>query len=291
MASPKVRIILQSVSGGSSGFGISFWKSWLGCQERAARMEREYRERLRTKTPPPLSTNPALLTGTIVHALLEYYYSPPKERALKLDTTAISYMDDVGDPLDVAAESRLDAEAIFRAYRVEFPPDELGKVVAVEKFVGGEEVECALECAPFTCKIDLIVRIDKRAAHRLRRTRQIDIEPGLWLVDHKTDSFRNPLYESYYTDEVQFTAYMLAWYAKTGTAPKGMLVNILGKQSRPRFETIVIPFPSPDKQAVLASFLRLAQQRREEYDGRQCNVTLCYYPNPCPFRLQCRRGA
>lgn len=291
--------ILQTVSSGGSGFGISFWKNWLGCQAKAMQLEELAAEARAKKTPAKLTEDKALLIGTIVHSYLELYYSLPGQRALKLNTTAVEFMDDTGNKLDVVADARLEAERIFRIYRARFPPNELGKVISVEEQLEGDAIDQAVHCRPFTSKPDLVVKIGQADIKRLKKTRRIDLKdlgPGYYAVDHKTGGDGEYADEAY-TNETQFTSQLLGLQAKyPRRAFKGLLVNVLPKDKRPDFRTVVVPFPSSAKQQVLFSMLALAQRRRYEAykaDGRFAypNVTHCFdYRKRCAFYDQCPRS-
>lgn len=294
-----MRVVLDTLQGGGSGRGVSYWKRWMGCERQALFYETAGRFKGKVSK--------ALVIGTIVHAMLELYYKlamlkgPAKPLALK--TTAIRFVDDAGDPADIADEARIEADRLFRAYRVQFPPTELGRVVGVEEQVEGSRVEHAVGVSPYTAKPDLIVQLTKVDCKRLWKTRRIKVWPGYWLVDHKTEG--EPSAEQLlagwapdeaFADSIQFTAYMLAYQAKyPRRAVEGLLVNVIPKSKRPEFRTLVVPWPSMKKIAVLRTFLDHASSRQHRalrLGHAPANITYCFaYNQPCPFRGRCDQGA
>jgi hypothetical protein len=189
------------------------------------------------------------LTGTLIHALLENYYLFQRP----IDLQAVEWF---GEALlePIFEQARQKAYNAFQNYQMVYPPEELGKVLCVEQAFKIEDPG-VVGCAPYTGCIDLVVRLTKTGAKRLEKTRSIDIEPGIWLVDHKSAGaiYRNT-YESMYA-RPQFTAYMLGYEACRAqhpsggdcrSKPKGLLVNILTTTKNPKCETLVVPYPAAD---------------------------------------------
>lgn len=293
-----MKAILQTLYGGGSGFGISFWKNWMGCEKKALYLERISEAVRNGERAPSLPPKKALITGTVAHGFLELYYRlavKNAKKALQLNTVAISFVDDAGDPLDVAEDARLQGERLFRAYRAVYPPDEIGEIVEVESLYKGKVVESAVQCSPFTFKPDLVIHLDKAACKRLKKTRYLnDLLPGYYIVDHKTAT-ENEFTDAMFKDEVQFSAYNLGWqWSHPKKELKGTLVNILGKGKRPEFRTIFIEFPNPGKVDTLHTFLSIAQERRQRALATYPypNITHCYdYRQQCQFRDICNRAA
>lgn len=283
-----MRAILQTIAGSGSGYGISYWSNWMRCEKAAFFAE--------TAVRGP-TTKPALVTGTVAHGFLELYYKlamKNAKRALTLDTMAVSFVDDAGDPCDFAEAARLEGERIFRAYRRIYPPDELGEIVAVEQKYEGKDVQRAVQCNPFTFKPDVEVYEDARNAKRLFKTRRIQVSKGYYLVDHKTDGGREWA-DQMFMNSVQFTAYMVGWQARY---PKrelmGLLVNVLPKTKNPEFRTLVVPYPTQKQQQVLFDFLEQAQERRNRAlltKQPLPNITHCFGFEPCSFINSCSRAA
>ena len=93
-----------------------------------------------------------------------------------------------------------------------------------------------------------------------------------------------------FMNEVQFTAYQLGWQAVNPKKElKGLLVNIIVKSKRPEFRTLVVPYPSAKREAVLINFLFQAQQRRNAF-LHKANITQCFNFEPCPFLRTCNRA-
>lgn len=288
-----MKAILQTLSGGGSGYGISFWESWMGCEAKAYFQEKARGQKTKAKLP----VKKALVTGTVTHGFMELYYKLAMKnirRALQLNTVAVSFVDDAGDPLDVDEEAKLEGERIFRAYRMQYPPEELGEIVEVEQRYEGKDIEEAVDCSPFTFKPDMVIKVDKFQAKLLFATRRIKIEPGYWLVDHKTDGGREWA-DQMFMDRVQFTAYMIAWQARyPRRSVKGLLVNVLPKTKVPEFRTVVVPYPNAKRADIMHNFLWQAQQRRKlafERSLAKANISHCYAYGPCDFISTCDRAA
>lgn len=289
---PTVKLVLQTLKGDGSGAGVSVHKRWLGCARQAYYYAKAASGDSECRRLEKASHTTALLTGTIVHALLEMYYGRRRDKALVMDVRAVSFMDDVGDPIDVTAEARLEAETLFRAYRVEFPPTELGEVVAVERLLKMDTLASAFGCTlPITAKVDLAVRLSKADVKRLMTTRAIKTHPGLWLVDHKTDTMKREWYREAFMNEVQFYAYMLIWEAVTGKRPEGLIVNVIGKTKKhPTFESLVVPYPTYSQQLATEVFFQSAQAAMKTRGMLpRPNITHCFAQRPCPFLSICTR--
>lgn len=244
--------ILQSLQGTGTPAGIS------GIRELANGCAKKYWLNKDSEDTDSLGSG-ALQIGTIAHALLARYYDSQDQRwaASAIKYTSTSTVD---------PECRREAERIFKAYRIRFPPNELGKVVGVEyslpekvnsewnfETVQARTVGEAVGIYPYSCQIDLAVDIKAKDVKRLRATRKLHLtKPGLYLVDHKTaSSYGNAAMEKYIHD-VQFTAYMMAWNAAYPEKQcKGMLVNVLIKTKEPRFETILVPPPNKKSKAIV----------------------------------------
>lgn len=287
-ATVKVKPIFQTLKSRGSGTGITYWLKWADCPERA------YLDELAADNCEPTSMeSEATKKGTILHAFLELYYK--RGVGLPFEVGAVHFQTMRGDASNEDEEARIDAERLFRAYRARFPANELGKIVAIEKLVPviGDNamkarIEKAVGIAPYTMKPDLVIKLSKRDCERLKRTRSIDLKPGFYLVDHKSDNSRWGIEK--YLETHQFTAYFLAWEAAFGVKLQGVLVNIVFTTKIPDFLTILVPPPSPVRikslhhQLASIAFLR-------EHMPRWKNTNRCLFPKPCLFHVNkvCRK--
>lgn len=284
----RPKIIFQTLKSRGSGTGITYWLKWADCPERAY-----LDEKAADNAEPTSMESEATRTGTIVHAFLELYYK--RGAGLPFEAGAVRFQSERGDPFDVAEESRIHAEQIFRAYRVQFPANELGKIVAIEQLVPtpgdksmAARIEKAVGISPYTMKPDLVIKLTKKDCERLKKTRHVDLKPGLYLLDHKTDNARWGI--DRYLNSHQFTAYFLAWEAAFGVKLMGVLVNILYTTKQPDFLTLFIPPPtqvainSLHHQLASIVFLR-------EHMPRWKNTNRCFFPKPCLFHTNqlCRK--
>lgn len=284
--------ILQTIKSGGSGTGLSMYKKWLDCPEKAYLDEQAVAEGWERPTAF------ALDVGIITHAFLELYYS---RKDAPFDASSVEFVNDSGDGFDIEEKARITAEKLFRAYRVLFPVDELGEVVAVEKLLPepiedvGEsnhsaqkaKIEEAVGISPYTMKTDLVVKLSTRDCAKIKITRNIDVSPGTYLVDHKTDGRHDANIIDKYLLEPQFTAYFLAWRAAYPRVKlNGVLINILFKTATPDFLTLVVP--PPDDGAIRRLHTMLSNAAFMMTNApRMKNITRCMnYGRVCHWMVQ-----
>lgn len=245
---------------GGSGRGISFYKLAVACSRKM------HLEKALADVTPPSSY--AAQVGTLFHALMELYYWPParKNVALEIDTYNLD---------DAFSE----ALRLFEAYTERFPPDELGEIV-------GTEIPIETEFTPgvlFTGRIDLICRLDAAAAARLEETREISVQPGLYLVDHKTKGAVSRTLQFEYQNDLQMDAYQMAWNVLHPEDPcVGMLTNCVFRYKKldaRAFTTIVCAIPDEDRQQQIKEWLAYADEKSKE---NVPNLAACMGPyGPC----------
>jgi len=268
--------LLHTLPTGGSGHGFSYWASWMGCalqaELKAARAAVQ-----------KYDANSGRTVGSILHALLELYYTRGKQHPF--DACAVKYTQDSGDVADVDDNARIEAERLFRAYRMRFPPDELGKVLHAEVTVADSPaMDEAVGVSPFTIKPDLVVSLTGLQAKRLRATRGISIKSGRYIVDHKTDAAKWKIMYPRYFHDLRFTAYMVGWNAaRPACKVDGLIVNSLVKTTAVNFVTIVIPLPGRTETEALHRFM-LDAQRIQAQSLHEPNATRCFdYNEVCPF--------
>jgi hypothetical protein len=244
----------------------------MGCCRRA-RLNEEWRKAHPNATNS-LEENTGATVGSIVHMLMELYYSRGKSKPF--DTVAIRYVQDSGQPANISEEARLEAERLFRAYRLEYPPDEVGTVLGIEEPIeNNSAVDEAVGIAPFSMRYDLKTRLNARQAKRLKATRRLSLRPGTYLWDHKTDKFRRANLIDYYTYSLQFTAYILGHNAMYPKAPvNGLIVNDMIKTKEVGFMSLFIPVPTKKRIAALHRYLYNAKlnsiEQRDEPNADRC---------------------
>jgi hypothetical protein len=136
--------------------------------------------------------------GTVFHKLCELYHG---------EITDVT--------IDVSAgqeEALKEGRRMFDAYTKWFTPGWWGKVV--ERFG-----------VPFTCRIDMVVRVSDGHCEYLEKHGLRGITPGLYLVDHKTAGSKDNHAQLKYQSSIQFRAYMLAWDLLEDELCSGMIVN------------------------------------------------------------------
>mgnify|MGYP001610614931 CR=1 FL=1 len=248
-----VKPILHSLNSGGSGFGMSYYGRWAqGCPKRAtldtaAAIKYE---------PGSSDDNDAFGLGRLLHAYLELHY----KRGVKgiFDTAAVKFSGSY-----VHDEHRVKAEAIFRAYRINHGPLELGAVLEVEKGYPenkkqAQSIEEVVGVSPYTFKPDMVIRSGRRDMARLQKVyRCILPKPGKYLVDHKSEGGEDASTLDRYLNRLQFTAYMLGYNAIHVDDPcLGLIVNVLKKTQGFGVRRVYVPLPSPEHIKALHAFLR-----------------------------------
>jgi len=258
--------ILQTVQTGGSGTGISYWRELaLGCARRAQLRQEEDEQQNR-------HLSGSLGTGTILHALMAAYYSGKATSVVKIGFTEGTTYDE---------EARIEAERLFSAYRVEHKPDEFGEVIGVEVDISeSPAVEVAVGIAPFTARLDLVVKMDAATCRRLSYLGQL--QPGIYIVDHKTTAYMTAASYERYARDLQFIAYQVAYNAMCSPSTcKGLIVNVLTKTKTPEVVRILVPPPTTVDRAILAVVTNQARQKRT---SNAPNPDRCFdYNSVCPF--------
>lgn len=263
--------MIVKIDSGGTPHGISTVEEWVnGCQRKCL---------LREDADHSLAT----LTGTLVHALLRVYYTKGHFEIVKVKWKNF----DLTHPLFLQAETR--AFNVFREYRMRFSPIELGKVLHAEL---GFKIrnENVIGCVPFTGRIDLIVKLNKRDCNRLKVTRGIDLEPGIYIVDHKTGGGIYPNTLERLSLGLQPAAYMYAYEFTTKKKVKGFLVNFMTTTRDPKFHTIVIPRPGVLARERLFSVTRSREMDRwPKFELSRANVSRCFdYNSVCSHWVNAR---
>jgi hypothetical protein len=258
--------ILQSLPGGSSGTGISYYSTVSRCTRKAAldklvSRDADYRPDV----------------GRIFHALCEIYYQT-KSADIVVELSDLN----LGEAPD-------EARRLFAEYAKRYSPSDFAEILGTEVLLPSNPqltpaVEAAVGVSPFTARVDLIVRVDERSAAVLAQKRHIICEPGVYLWDYKTKGQINKYDDILYRQRsAQFIAYQIAYNAEHPDSPcKGMVADIIvghKKLEDKSFYSILVPAPSKEQTAHFREFLEDAKLRA---GVQKPNWTACFdYNKPC----------
>ncbi len=263
--------IVQSFESMGTAFGWGYWSSYRDCEQYGVYNERDIRH--------GLSGIEGFDVGSCGHALLGHYYNrgkKSKKAALAMDTSVIEWT----DPGDVYSEEyRLsvlgEADRCFRAYRLEYPPDDLGKVRNVEK---DYRVENFLGLGiPFTFRPDL----------------ETGTHPTYTLVDHKFYAFATSEDQLVIRDDLRYPAYQMGFEAFTGIPPE-LVVNVIYKTKPVSFLRVTLKYPNKRIQTQVFSHLKICRDLRQHAltERPQTNINHCrrWGQKPCIFIQLCERN-
>ena len=241
------RIVLHSVPGGSSGTGASYYLSGAACP-RKAQLDLEQKEMGVVQTG-----GRAAQIGTMFHALMDVYYSKgTSDVVLELDDLELN-------------ENAGEAMRLFAEYTKRFPSSGFGEVIGSELQVPRDENEATrvreFLGVPFTLRLDLITELKGPEIPSLvqRRPELEGIEPGVYIIDHKTSGARGKDDPIKYRISTQFIAYQMVWNHLNPDRPcKGMIANCVVRHKKlvdNSFYSVIVPPPTFDQQIGLKNFL------------------------------------
>lgn len=257
----KVLPVLQTIKTGGSGRGISYYNTVMSCSRKARFMlEKEQTRKESYKLD-------SAFTGTIFHALMEMFYLHGTKFVVEIDQTG-------------AQQELTEAQRLLDGYSRFFAKDDW-ETVATEVLLPGtnedgtlafesetaKKIGAVLGIPEFACRIDLVARVYKKHVDNIMGTRNVLLEPGIYLVDHKTAARReeNRLFK--FLNDLQMDTYMMAYNAAHDEPCLGMLVNNVYRYkalTAQAFETYLIPYPSEDRQAMIKEYLSEAFKRRHD---------------------------
>jgi hypothetical protein len=277
--------VLNSITLGGSGSGISYWSSVMTCARKAHLNKGLEQDR------PQRVTLDAAFTGTLFHALMEMYYKHQTDDfAIELDGTG-------------ASQEMEEALRLFREYAKRFRPDEwitLGTEVLYPR--EGVQADVAaikqmLGIEPLTIRIDMLVEVLPEHVDGLVESRGLDLKPGVYLVDHKTSERRGNDQVFRYQNNLQMDVYMAVWNACNPEQQcQGMLVNNVYRYkalNAKAFETILVAPPSEDRVQQLKEWLMAAEGKVRNGDITP-NLSACFNTyGACPHLISgaCNRRA
>lgn len=239
--------ILHTLNSGGSGTGYSYYAAWAKCGRAATLAEKAKVDGEQQEEPSYFGI------GRIYHALLELHFKRGMQEPF--DVQAVQYSDTVDE------EIRVEAERLFRAFRVICPPNTFGTVKEIEigypQTIKQTDLLAELAGMPYSFKPDMVVRLDKVAAQGLQSRWQLDVSPGYYLVDHKTLGQWDGSAISRYMNSHQFTLYQMAWNALFPKMPvQGLIADIMLKYKAPELKMLLIPFPDETAQKAALAFLK-----------------------------------
>jgi hypothetical protein len=220
--------------------------------------------------------NESAKVGILFHKLAELYYTG------RLGSVALAYEAGPNDP------DWLEALRLFSAYRKRYPANEW-EVDGCEIPLKAEN-EIRYGVPEFTGRADMCVSVGPEHVERLRRTRQLDLAPGRYLIDHKVKGQRSETISIEY--ELQFNAYMML-LEEMGKPVLGTIANVIirhkemdmtrGKPDPGKsFMSLFTPPPTDAKRQYVKSSLAKALAMRDTF-GTDKNPRDCFsYMKICP---------
>jgi hypothetical protein len=229
------------ISSTATDFGLSRYTPFSECVRRAVYFD-SMRKPASEQQPPK---EDYFLVGTMVHALLRHY---------RLGTV-IEHDEQfswLGTPLLDRQECRDEAFRLFNDYIKLFPREDFGTVVSTEEVIQIDDFMGT--GVPLSGALDLVCEIKPEHVDAIRQTRQIDLLPGLYLVDDKTAGRNEPdKLIPKYRHSPQFQGYMHLWnHAHPDQRLMGTIVNVIIKTKKPQY----LPIFVPDETATGAFMLR-----------------------------------
>lgn len=222
--------------------------------------------------------------GTIFHGLCSEYHREP---ALSW-AEAVEFVDETGAPY-TAIDAEISAEAlrVFHGYRKEIPPEFFGKVEAVELPIGAAApVQIGSTSYDLSGRLDMLVRLSEADCERLGtivysyETKKqpkimwdLGVEPGLYIVDHKTEAQRGKAVKVKFEQSLKFAFYQHVWNLEHPADPvHGVLANVVFKTAKVEQWTVQQSAmrDDPSLLMMLESEFRSFERRRVSgaFDGR-----------------------
>lgn len=241
--------------------GSGFVVGWLKCPRKAALdyIDSQTREKkLEWERNPEQGKPQKLVVGSLVHLFLRLYYggtpfSTLEDRIVWENGTPVA----VTHPL-----SHKEATRLWLEYKLQSSPDDLGVPRG------------------FEIPLDLVLRISDDDYYRcsgaadrdadildthvaeMRKRFGLDLEPGYYLVDDKTESRNQEDFAAHFEMSLQFKYYLFLAEQMHGVPIKGMLVNVFVKKKAPeRHVLLVRGLTDDDRQMVLSMIQKAPTQK------------------------------
>lgn len=289
----ELTILGASRTGGGSGAGFSYWQRYHECAKRGTLMDS-------IGGDEPASDSDDLNAadvGALIHKLAEWYALGTLTVRFDLHgggLPTIAWPPNVA--LDPNSATVTEALRVFRYYVQFYEPDAFGEVVSVEQAFSFRDADSysPVGIKPFTGRFDLVTRVSVEQAEALGQRLMMPLQPGIYIVDHKTKASRpsnNTLIE--YTERIQFHAYMMAWdtlFADKQGRCNGTIANFMVRHKREplvdghSFFQHLVPFPTHDQQQATRHWFQTAQRRKETEGDMHADASHCFtYGRACPF--------
>ncbi len=290
-----MRPTLHTLPGTGTPYGLGFYGTLQRCPAKAAKIHALGPDRYCGS-----SGIKALDVGALFHAYQLIY-----RKQGYFETSRVRFA--------AAWEESYVAEAtrLFKAYRIEIPPDYWGKVVAAEVAapnfswdkknriwvvdkVKGARASRAVgaEGLPVTTRPDLVVKITTKDARRIKKFHGITVTPGYWMIDYKTASHIDGRLFQYYELSLQFRLYPLVWNAThPNQQVKGVIADIITKERHPQFHAIKVPLNiQVAKRVTAAYFAHVLPLVQDPNWGERSNPGACtHWRDPkCEFYNSCK---
>ena len=264
-----IQPVLYIENTGGSGRGIGFYSEAALCGRRA-NLNAELSD----------ESGEAASTGITFHKLAEMYH-----RGDSIPGVVLPYA-------NFSADAVQEGLRLFGAYRQRYARDFLGEVIDTEILLpeGGleasptlqEQVLAAVGVWPFTARIDMAVRRTTQG-----KIGDYVLEPGVYLVDHKTKKRKDPDAETTYRFSPQMLAYQLLWNAlRPKEKCSGFIINVVvahKKLDGDSFQQFFIPPPTEDEVAGFKHWLQDAALKAQLNQANLARCSLGY--GLCPHLL------
>jgi len=215
--------------------------------------------------------------GKFGHVLMELYY-----RHGHVEIEDLEFVDRHDELVNYNLQAFGEAERCFSAYRDQYPSDEFGKPVEIERRFPANDYEQQIIMdmtggVPYSGQWDLVLHLNETDCARLGLTRNIDVFPGWWVTDHKFLRTANTPIDQFIYDP-QLPGYMMAWdVLHPDKLCSGALVNIVGKTKTPNFKTYVIDRPDAVGEKVFLKFIEHAHRvKGDPILGNWANSKACF---------------
>jgi hypothetical protein len=188
-------------------------------------------------------------TGTIFHLLAQFHH------------TGLPFTLDISDwPVDELKNAAAEALRLFTEYAKRYPQDAWGRVL-------GAEVQLSIPLGEgptntVTGAADLIVDIDEAYSAILGARLHTAVEPGVYLVDHKTHGSINQKQSLIDAFALSGWSYQLGCQAIYGARFKGMFYNHIIRHKKLEDKSFFVTFveaPAEGAKEKLRKFLSYSQ--------------------------------